>query len=275
MVRMKPLKNRPHVLVFDSGLGGLSVVNAIVNARLGIDLFHLADTAFFPYGDKPDEALMVRVPAVIQAGIEATSADLVIIACNTASTLALDVVRAQVSIPVVGVVPAIKPAVALTQTGTIGLLATPKTVTRSYTDQLIAAFGDGRRILRHGAVGLAGAAEAKLAGETPDLEIFKAAISGIFDQEGGEALDVVVLACTHYPLVQAELEALAPRRVTWVDSGEAIARRAAHLLQDRLDQDAPALRVGLTTGGTDETTRRVLTDFGFQTVEALNVKSQH
>jgi glutamate racemase len=274
MVRMKPLKNRPHVLVFDSGLGGLSVVNAIVNARLGVELFHLADTAFFPYGEKPDTALMERVPAVIRAGIEATSADLVIVACNTASTLALDVVRSQVSIPVVGVVPAIKPAVALTQTGTIGLLATPKTVTRSYTDQLIAEFGDGKQVLRHGAVGLAGAAEAKLAGETPDQEIFEAAISGIFDQKGGDAVDVVVLACTHYPLVQAELEALAPRPVTWVDSGEAIARRTAHLLQDQMDPAAPTLRTGLTTGGSDEATRRVLLGFGFQTVEALSVSSQ-
>lgn len=128
---MKPLKNRPHVLVFDSGLGGLSVVNALIDTGLGVDVFHLADTAFFPYGEKTDEALMLRVPALIGAGIAATSADLVIIACNTASTLAFDAVRAQVSIPVVGVVPAIKPAATLTQTGTIGLLATPKTVSRS------------------------------------------------------------------------------------------------------------------------------------------------
>jgi glutamate racemase len=271
---MKPLKNRPHVLVFDSGLGGLSVVNAIVNAGLGVDVYHLADTAYFPYGEKADEALIVRVPALIRAGIEATSADLVIIACNTASTLALDVVRSRVSIPVVGVVPAIKPAAALTQTGTIGLLATPKTVTRPYTDQLITQFANGYRVLRHGAVGLAGAAEAKLAGETPDPEIFKATIAGIFDQEGGEAVDVIVLACTHYPLVQAELEALAPRPVTWVDSGEAIARRTAHLLQNQMDKQAPTLRTGLTTGGTDAATRQVLSDFGFQSTAALSVQSQ-
>ncbi|OYU78370.1 MAG: glutamate racemase [Alphaproteobacteria bacterium PA3] len=271
---MKPLKNRPHVLVFDSGLGGLSVVNAIINARLGVDVFHLADTAFFPYGEKPDEALMLRIPAVIRAGIEATSADLVIVACNTASTLALDVVRAQVEVPVVGVVPAIKPAAALTQTGTIGLLATPKTVTRSYTDQLIATFGDGKTVLRHGAVGLAGAAEAKLAGETPDRAILESAIKGLFNQKGGEAIDVVVLACTHYPLVKSELEALVPRPVAWVDSGEAIARRTAHLLQDQMDDKAPTLCTGLTTGGTDEATRRVLLSFGFQTTQALNVESQ-
>jgi glutamate racemase len=271
---MKPLKNRPHVLVFDSGLGGLSVVNAIINARLGVDVFHLADTAFFPYGEKPDEALMIRIPAVIRAGIEATAADLVIVACNTASTLALDAVRAQVEIPVVGVVPAIKPAAALTRTGTIGLLATPKTVTRSYTDQLITVFGAGKTVLRHGAVGLAGAAEAKLAGERPDPEIFQAAMSGLFDQIGGRAIDVVVLACTHYPLVHAELEALAPHPVTWVDSGEAIARRTAHLLHDKMAQGATALRTGLTTGGTDEATRRVLLSFGFQTTQAVNVESQ-
>jgi glutamate racemase len=271
---MKPLKNRPHVLVFDSGLGGLSVVNALIDQKLGVDVFHLADTAFFPYGDKADEALILRVPTVIRAGIEATSADLVIVACNTASTLALDAVRAQVEIPVVGVVPAIKPAAALTRTGTIGLLATPKTVTRSYTDQLIAAFGDGKTVLRHGAVGLAGAAEAKLAGETPDPQIFEAAMSGLFHQKGGEAIDIIVLACTHYPLVQAELEALAPHPVTWVESGAAIARRTAHLLQDQTDQGATALRTGLTTGGADEATRRVLAGFGFQTTKALNVESQ-
>lgn len=271
---MKPLKNRPHVLVFDSGLGGLSVVNAIVNARLGVDLFHLADTAFFPYGEKADGDLIIRVPRVIRAGIEAVSADLVIIACNTASTLALDAVRGLVDIPVVGVVPAIKPAATLTQTGTIGLLATPKTVTRPYTDQLIAQFAMGNTVLRHGAVGLAGAAEAKLAGETPDPSVFKASMAGIFNQEGGETVDVIVLACTHYPLVQAELEAWAPRLVTWVDSGEAIARRTAFLLEGQLDTDAPMLRTGLTTGGKDEATRRVLSDFGFQSTQVLSVKSQ-
>jgi glutamate racemase len=271
---MKPLKNRPHVLVFDSGLGGLSVVHAIINARLGVDVFHLADTAFFPYGEKPDEALILRVPTVIRAGIEATSADLVIVACNTASTLALVAVRAEVEIPVVGVVPAIKPAATLTRTGIIGLLATPKTVTRSYTDQLITAFGAGKTVLRHGAVGLAGATEAKLAGETPDPEIFQAAMSGLFDQDGGESIDVIVLACTHYPLVQAELEALAPHSVTWVDSGAAIARRTADLLQDKMDQGATVLRAGLTTGGADGATRRVLTGFGFQTTQTLDVESQ-
>ncbi len=271
---MKPLKNRPHVLVFDSGLGGLSVVHSIINAGLGVDVFHLADTAFFPYGEKPDEALILRVPTVIRAGIEATSADLVIVACNTASTLALDAVRAEVEIPVVGVVPAIKPAAALTRTGTFGLLATPKTVTRSYTDQLITAFGTGKTVLRHGAVGLAGAAEAKLAGETPDPEIFQAAMSGLFGQDGGDAIDVIVLACTHYPLVQAELEALAPHPVTWIDSGAAIARRTAGLLQDQMDQGATALHTGLTTGGADGATRRVLTGFGFQTTQALDVEFQ-
>jgi glutamate racemase len=271
---MKPLQNRPHVLVFDSGLGGLSVVNALIDAGLGVDVFHLADTAFFPYGEKTDEALMLRVPALIGAGIAAASADLVIIACNTASTLALDAVRAQVSIPVVGVVPAIKPAATLTQTGTIGLLATPKTVTRSYTDQLITAFGNGKHVLRHGAAGLAGAAEAKLAGQTPDPEIFQAAISGLFDQKGGEAIDVIVLACTHYPLVQAELKAIAPHPVTWVDSGKAIAQRTAHLLQDQMDAGPPTLRTGLTTGGRDAATRRVLIASGFQTTETLNVEPQ-
>jgi glutamate racemase len=234
---MKPLKNRPHVLVFDSGLGGLSVVNALIDQKLGVDVFHLADTAFFPYGDKADEALILRVPTVIRAGIEATSADLVIVACNTASTLALDAVRAQVEIPVVGVVPAIKPAAALTRTGTIGLLATPKTVTRSYTDQLITAFGDGKTVLRHGAVGLAGAAEAKLAGETPDPQIFEAAMSGLFNQKGGEAIDIIVLACTHYPLLYPRIRYMLPNHIQVVSQGEIVAESLVSYLKRHPDMD--------------------------------------
>lgn len=260
---MNSLRNRPSVLVFDSGLGGLSVIHALMDARLGADISHLADTAFFPYGEKADEVLMQRVPAIVAAGVAQTNADLVIIACNTASTLALEFVRHTLAVPVVGVVPAIKPAASMTKTGTIGLLATPKTVTRPYTDRLIAEFGAGHTIIRHGAIGLAGAAEEQLAGKTPDPAIFTQAIDGLLSQAGGEAIDIIVLACTHYPLVQAELAAQAPPNMKWVDSGAAIARRTAHLLADRLDTNAPRLVQGLTTGGEDLETRAVLSRFGF------------
>lgn len=147
---------RPRILVFDSGLGGLSIVRELQTLQLEIDLYYLADTAYFPYGEKSDARLIVRVPSIIERGAGACQADLVIIACNTASTLALEQVRASLNIPVIGVVPAIKPAAALTKTNVIGLLATPNTVARPYTDKLISDFAGGVKVIRHGAVGLAG-----------------------------------------------------------------------------------------------------------------------
>ncbi|GIU66902.1 glutamate racemase [Candidatus Phycosocius spiralis] len=262
---------RPRVLVFDSGLGGLSVIKALMDASIGADIFHLADTAFFPYGEREDDALIKRIPSVIGAGIAQTQADLVIIACNTASTLALEEVRVEVSIPVVGVVPAIKPAVALSQTGVIGLLATPKTVTRPYTDALINRFSQGKIVLRHGAIGLAGAAEEKLAHGHPDPLVYQSAIQGLLDQPRGDQIDVIVLACTHYPLVLEELAAATPRPFQWVESGPAIARRVAHLLANQFDKASPCLEMGFTTGGQDGPTQQVLLDFGFEATATLSV----
>jgi glutamate racemase len=266
-------KRRPRILVFDSGLGGLSVIQALLDAPIGADIFHLADTAFFPYGEREDDALIQRVPEVIVAGIAQTQADLVIIACNTASTLALEDVRATVTIPVVGVVPAIKPAIGLSQTGVIGLLATPKTVTRSYTDELIEHFSHGKTVLRHGAIGLAGAAEEKLAHGHPDPLIYQSAIQGLLAQPEGYKIDVIVLACTHYPLVLKELKAASPRPFQWVESGPAIARRVAHLLADQLDTAPPSLEMGFTTGGQDAPTQKVLREFGFAATTTLSVKN--
>jgi glutamate racemase len=258
----------PNILVFDSGLGGLSIVAELVTASINADIYYAADTAYFPYGDKSDASLIDRVPAIIGKAALACAADLVIIACNTASTLALDVVRATLNLPVIGVVPAIKPAAGLTKTGTIGLLATPNTVSRPYTDQLIGDFASGVTVVRHGAVGLAGAAEAKLSGKALDQSIIKASIDGLFGQNGGQDIDVVVLACTHYPHLKAELEAYAPRVVTWVDSGAAIARRARVVL-DLTTNGQTSLRTAFTTGGNDGGTTHGLGLWGFAAVSRL------
>ncbi len=122
------------MLVFDSGLGGVSVVKTLIRARLGVDILILMDTASFPYGEKPDETLILRVPAVIYAAGGASAADLVVVARNTASTSVLAIEDAQVSVPFVGAVPAIRPAATLRLIGPIDLVATPKTVTHNYTD---------------------------------------------------------------------------------------------------------------------------------------------
>jgi glutamate racemase len=262
-------QNLPRILVFDSGLGGLSIVESLALEGLNAQLYYCADTAYFPYGEKTDTALIDRVPMIISQAAQACSPNLVIIACNTASTLALEQVRDVIKVPVIGVVPAIKPAAALTKTGTIGLLATPNTVARPYTDTLISDFAAGVRVIRHGAIGLAGAAERKLAGEALDQDVLKASITGLFDQSGGDQIDVVVLACTHYPHVRAELAAMAPRNVAWIDSGAAIARRARSVLGLN-ERGVLDLVQGFTSGGEDAAAIHGLKMWGFEVVTKLN-----
>ena len=216
---------RKRALLFDSGVGGLSVLDAIVDAGLAVDLDYAADNAWLPYGSKPDAALVQRVPALIAALVREWTPDAVVIACNTASTIALAAVRDAVSIPVVGVVPPIKPAAAATKTGVIGLLATPATVARPYVDDLIAKFAADKTVVRFGSTALVGAAERALAGAPVDKSALAEAIAGLFEAPHGDRIDVVALACTHFPLLAAELAAAAPRAVTWLDSGAAIAAR--------------------------------------------------
>ncbi len=215
-------------LVFDSGVGGLSVLDAIVAAGPALSLDYAADNAWLPYGAKSDSALRARIPALLAALVEKARPDLVVIACNTASTIALDAVRAAIDLPIVGVVPPIKPAAAATKSGVIGLLATPATIARAYTDDLIARFAAHVRVVRFGSTALVAAAEQKLAGETPDQAAIEEAIAGLFGQ--APEIDVVALACTHFPLLADELRRAAPASVMWMDSGAAIARRVCDLL---------------------------------------------
>lgn len=218
------------VLVFDSGVGGLSVLDAIAASKIDVELDYVADNAWLPYGLKSDGEIAARVPALLQRLAAQWTPDLVVLACNTASTIALEPTRRALSQPVVGVVPPVKPAAALTKTGVIGLLATKATIKRAYTNDLIANFADGKRVVRHGSAGLVEAAEAKLRGKTPDAALIKSELEGLFAGPGGTEIDVVALACTHFPLLAEELTAASPRAVRWLDSGEAIARRVANLL---------------------------------------------
>lgn len=217
------------VLVFDSGVGGLSVLDAIAASGHALSLDYAADNAWLPYGLKSDADLRARVPALLLSLTEQWAPEAIVVACNTASTIALDEVRAAVSIPVVGVVPPIKPAAALTKTGVIGLLATPATVRRAYTDDLIAQFAAGKRVVRFGSAALVEAAERKLRGQADDGAAVREAITGLFGAPGGAEIDVVALACTHFPLLAQELAAAAPHPVQWLDSGAAIARRLAQV----------------------------------------------
>lgn len=240
------------VLVFDSGVGGLSVLDAIANANHALTLDYVADNAWLPYGLKSDGDLRARAPALLAAAVEQWRPDLVVVACNTASTVALDAVRVALPVPVVGVVPPIKPAAALTRTGVIGLLATPATIGRAYTDKLIADFAPNARVVRVGSAELVAAAEAKLRGARMPGEVVDKVIADLFAKPAGDALDVVALACTHFPLLTDELKAAAPHNCAWLDSGDAIARRVAALLRPESGR-AHADRAAFTAPHTAET----------------------
>ena len=219
------------ILFFDSGVGGLSVLAPVAAALPTAPLVYVADNAGFPYGTKTEAEINARVPALLGRLVERYKPQLVVIACNTASTIALATVRAALDVPVVGTVPAIKPAAEASVTRTIGVLGTQATVRQPYVDRLSAEFAADCRVLRHGSAALVQLAEAKLRGEAPDRAAFATELAGLLDQPGGDAIDTVVLACTHFPLVADELAAASPRPLTFVDGGAGIARRVGTLLK--------------------------------------------
>lgn len=263
------------VVVFDSGVGGLTVARELRDLAPSLLIDYAADTGFFPYGDKSDAALRERLPKVAQALYEHIKPDVFVIACNTASTLALQDVRAVLPIPVVGTVPAIKPAMAKSKTGTIGLLATPGTIRRDYTDRLIEEFAKDAIVLKHGSIDLVGLAEAVARDEAPPIEAFRAAQSALFDMPGGDGIDTIVLACTHFPLVRDELVASAPHDVCYIDSGAAIARQTLRRLAE-VTPNASAERLMPQAFITDDPKGRaelvsVFERFGFSSTEMVAV----
>jgi glutamate racemase len=224
------------LLIFDSGVGGLSVL-APIRALLPLaPLIYVADNAGFPYGTKSPAEIEVRVPALLGRLAERFDPELIVIACNTASTIALGSVRAALDVPIVGTVPAIKPAAERSATRVIGVLGTESTVRQPYVDRLSARFASDCLVIRHGSAELVDLAEAKLRGEPANPAAYRATLSGLLDQPGGDRIDTIVLACTHFPLVEEELTAAAPRPLQFVDGKEGIARRTAWLLRDHVWQ---------------------------------------
>ncbi|TNE57854.1 MAG: glutamate racemase [Alphaproteobacteria bacterium] len=220
------------VLVFDSGVGGLSVLKELRAQSCATSYGYLADNGFFPYGIKSDAALIDRLPKLIFEAVSAYEFDAVVVACNTASTIALDEIRQAIDVPVVGTVPAIKPACGVSHTRVVGLLGTPGTVRRPYTDDLILKFAGDCEVLRHGSAELVELAERKLTSGAIDLQEVKSAIKGLFRQPRGAEIDTVVLACTHFPLLKDELRKAVGRPMQWVDSGTAIARQTKKVLSE-------------------------------------------
>ncbi len=227
---LAPITRAPVVLVFDSGLGGLTVLSEVRRARPDARVVYAADDAAFPYGGLAEPVLVARVLAVMERLIAAHAPDLVVVACNTASTLVLPALRQRFDIPFVGTVPPIKPAAAATRSGLVSVLATPGTVRRDYTRDLINTYAAGCSVTLVGATGLAALAEAALSGlPVSDADLW-AEIGPCFVEGEVGRTDVVVLACTHYPLLLARYQAIAPWLVTWIDPAPAIARRMTQLI---------------------------------------------
>ena len=221
------------VLLFDSGVGGLSVLAEVRAALPNAPIVYVADNGGFPYGTKTEAEISARVPALLGRLAERYRPRLIVIACNTASTIALAGVRTALDLPIVGTVPAIKPAAEQSRTRVIGVLGTNATVRQPYVDDLSARFASDCLVLRHGSADLVQLAETSLRGESTSDEAYADVMAGLFDQVGGDRMDTVVLACTHFPLVADRLAAVVPRALTFVDGAKGIARRVAYLTRDQ------------------------------------------
>jgi glutamate racemase len=259
----------PTILVFDSGLGGLTVLSELRKARPDARFIYAADDAGFPYGRLDEDTLVARVLAVMERLVARHAPDLVVVACNTASTLLLPHLRQRFQIPFVGTVPAIKPAAGLSKSKRVSVLGTPGTVARDYTRDLIQTYAGECQVKLVGARRLAALAEAELCGApVSDAEI-RAEIEPCFVADEAGRTDVVVLACTHYPLLLPRLRHLAPWPVMWIDPAPAIARRMLQLTgEPRPGQEALDGATAVFTGGeaVGPSLRQALAERGLPTV---------
>jgi glutamate racemase len=230
---MSSMGRTPRLLFIDSGLGGLTVLRAAHQAVPEAAVLFIADDAGFPYGLQCAGVLSSRLVGIVQKEIKDFKPDCIVLACNTASTVALKALRKAFVTPIVGTVPAIKPAAALTKSGLVSVLATPGTVAREYTRELIAQFGAGTHFNLVGSPKLAELAEMSAGGSAVKDSAIASEIAPCFIEDGAAKTDVVVLGCTHYPLLLDKLDALAPWPVTWLDPAPAIARRIANVLAEQ------------------------------------------
>ena len=223
----------PTILVFDSGLGGMTVLREIVAARPDARYVYVADDAFFPYGHHTEQEIIARVVPLIGELIDSHAPDLIVIACNTASTLVMSYLRQAYKIPFVGTVPAIKPACARSKTRRVSVLGTKGTVQREYTKALIRDFAQGCEVTLVGSPELASLAESALSGhEVSDHDILAELVPCfVGGDDATSRTDTIVLACTHYPLLLDRFVKLAPWALEWIDPAPAIARRVSDLLE--------------------------------------------
>lgn len=252
------------ILVFDSGIGGLTVLREARVLMPDRQFIYVADDAAFPYGDWEEPALLEHMTALFGQLIENWQPEIVVIACNTASTLAIEHLRdVYPDQAFVGTVPAIKPAAERTRSGLVSVLATPGTVRRQYTRDLISDWASKVEVTLVGSTRLARLAETYMRGGLVDEEAVLAEILPCFQEKQGKRTDIIVLACTHYPFLVNRMRKMAPWPVDWIDTSEAIARRAASLIEARNLPEVTKDDVAVFTGGKpDALTAKLLRGFG-------------
>ncbi|WFP60680.1 glutamate racemase [Mesorhizobium sp. WSM4904] len=262
--------NRP-ILMFDSGIGGLTVLREARVLMPDRRFVYVADDAAFPYGAWEEPALKQHILALFGKLLDRLQPAISVIACNTASTLVIDALREKFpGHPFVGTVPAIKPAAERTRSGLVSVLATPGTVKRQYTRDLISKWAQKCHVRLVGSDRLAGLAEIYMREGFVDEEAVRAEIAPCFIERDGNRTDIVVLACTHYPFLANRMRKTAPWPVDWIDPAEAIARRAMSLLEhggEPLGESEPDIAV-FTSGKVDFATRRLIQGFGLTAAKA-------
>jgi glutamate racemase len=257
----------PAILVYDSGLGGLSVMEALRKVMPDAPFVYVADTAGFPYGTRSVAELNARADAVIDAAMKAHDIRLCVVACNTLSTLCLHDLRARYAIPFVGTVPAIRTAAASSRTQRFSLLATPRASASEYTADLIRQYASDCVVDRIGAPQLAGLCERSLLGEVVGDEALRAEISPAFFDDDKGRTDTIVLGCTHYPLLMERLRSVAPWEVDFIDPAPAIALQASKLWKSNVSGNSTAY---VTDANSVAVYKPVFTRFGFKDTSLLS-----
>lgn len=218
---------KPTILLYDSGMGGLTIYDAIRQVVPEAHYLYCFDNANFPYSEKTEEVLIAQAVNIVQKIAKKYPLDLVVVACNTASTVVLPALRATFDFPIVGTVPAIKPAAQISQTKTIGLLATKGTVNRPYVDELARKYAADCVVEKIGTTDLVEIVEEKQRTGKVDMARLQKVIA---PWQHHSTLDTVILGCTHFPLVKEELSQLLPNVPFFVEPGNGIAHRVQDLL---------------------------------------------
>jgi glutamate racemase len=229
------MADRP-VAFIDSGIGGLPYVAYTRKSAPDQRYIHVADCGNFPYGSKTPEEIVAATVSLAERLIEKEKPALIVVACNTMSVFALDSLRSKLSIPFVGVVPAIKPAAALSKKRRVGILGTPRTVEGPYLQALIAKYADGCRVVGLSAQDLVGYVETELYRSSAEERRARVRIEA--ERFRVHDVDAVVLACTHFLLLEEEFRMEFGPGVTIVDSREGVAKQVVHLLGGGHDANA-------------------------------------